>query len=266
MALIEMEFLKAPFCATVGLVVRAYAAVPFPALPSLGADRLMSAVEWQGDPVHETDLAGLPATPGTLIFRSKVRVTHVSLAELHGSLNALGTTTDGIAWILIAPELGKVEARMMVRMIAFAVDGGARTALDVLTPLGSIPIDSPAGLTIVRLAVIASEDLIVLRFATAPFDDVLAPPANRLPNWLASPSGGGLSNWLLHLPSSIFVDMVAERLGVAIGDLPTNTVLEQHVATSWQPVGSGWGVRATSRSRRSTPAPASSRTRTSRSM
>jgi hypothetical protein len=56
---------------------------------------------------------------------------------------------------------------------------------------------------------------------------------------------GASANWLIHVPSAFFVDMIAGPFRAGLANLPDKTTVEDAATASWLMINSGsWGVRA----------------------
>lgn len=239
MALIEVEFLKAPFEATVGLVLKTGRAVPVATLPPLGDDRLLLTFLWQDDPRIEGNFPGFSPPPGTILLRSSVRLTHASVAEIRLQPNTLGSSLTGTVWLLATATLNQV----VLTLVGFDPGSGA-VPLAVPQPLGALPLPAPNGAGIVAAALVADDSTITLRLATSALDNLAQPPASRLPAFLAE-AGAGAANWLVHVPAELFVGMVLDPLVAGLSPPPGGTIVEEAPRASWvQHQGGAWGVLA----------------------
>lgn len=239
MALIEIEFLKSAFEATVGLVVKAGRAIPFPTLPPLGDDRLILTFRWQGDPLIEAGFLGFAPPPGTILLRSSVVLTHASLAEIRLQPDTRGVSVTGTAWLLATATRNQV----VLTLVGFD-PGSGPVPLAVPQLLGALPLPSLDGAGIVAAALVADGSTATLRLATSVLDNPLQTPVNRLPTLLAEPDAVP-ANWLIHVPAEFFVGMVLDPLVSSLSPPPDGTIIEESPRASWiQHEDGAWGVSA----------------------
>lgn len=238
MALIEIEMLKAAFELTVRLVVNAAQAVPYPTLPPPSDDRLILTFSWQGDPLIEAGFPGFAPPPGTVLLRSSVVLTHASLAEIRLQPDTRGTSVTGTAWLLATATLNQV----VLTLVGFDL-GLGHFPLAVPQMLGEFPLPSPAGVGIVKAALVADGSTVTLRLATSALDNPLQPPANRLPALLAQPDAG-TPNWLIHIPAAFFIEMVLDPLVSFCSSPPDGTIIEESPRAWWIQQDGAWSVWA----------------------
>jgi len=238
MALIEVEFLRKPFEALAGVVAKSHAVVPTPTLMPIGDDRLIRQFTWVADPEIVTEMSGYVSPAGTILLRSAVKVSHVSVAELQADVNAPGVSIDGYAWLLAAATPGQVS----LSIVGFAVGEAAPATLTPPLALESLPIPAPSQVGIVQAALVADASTVVVRLATGLYDNLYGPLAGRLPACLSAI--GGSTNWLIHVPAQVFCDLIMGPIQTAINTSTDGATIEEMPTAVWCQVPSGrWGVR-----------------------
>jgi hypothetical protein len=239
MALIAIEFRRPTFETAIQLVAKAGRAVPVPTLPPLGDDRLILTFDWQGQPTIETGFDSFAPPAGSILLKYSVVLTHASVAEIRLQPDTPGVSATGTVWLLATATLSEV----MLTLVGFD-PGTGPVPLAAPPRLGTLPLPKPQGAGIVAAALVASPATVTLRLATSASDNPLHPPANRL-QALHAESATGTTNWLIHLPAELFVEMVLQPLISRLSSLPDGMVIEEALRASWVQHESGdWGVSA----------------------
>jgi hypothetical protein len=231
MALIEVALKVPQFGQVIDLALTS-APIPVPTLAALGPTRLVSGLRW-GQAVVVTDLPGIANQPGKVPAQVPVTVVHVSVDELRLNAAAPGSSSPATAWLLVSATPG----RILVDIIAMAFPGRAPDIYSDPVSMGGTSVPLPKEVQAASAAIVATNEIITIRFGTKPGDDLLTPAAD--------PEMGD-GNWRIRVSGEFFTEYVLDALNAVAAKPPDSTEVEDSPTAIWTtlPFGAQWAVLA----------------------
>jgi hypothetical protein len=216
MAIIEVQFRKQAFLdyfkAEINRMRLPFPALNFPLLPQLQG-KMLEQIECLNCSIEAT------AGDGQITIQTELAIHyHTSLATIRaaGSLKRAVTerllsTIPVVLSIEFVPQPGSAPRAQLKWVAAFG-----------LLPPGFVPLDLPAGITLLSAGIEAGADVIAIRLGTRADDPVRAPITSRLAN----------SDWSQLVPGQLIADQLTANLSRTLA-----TALSSDLELSKAPTG-----------------------------
>lgn len=223
MALVEVELRRATFEALLQLITSA-APTPEPTLSALGPDRLITGIQWASVTVGPAP-PGYLAPAGMLTARAQATVSHISVDELESDPLTPPARASTTAWLLVSLSAAR-PTDLVVSLLQVDIDAGV-TSFPVPVRLGLQSVAPSSLAASSGSMLVLADDVVTIRFASSPADELMLRPANRLL------SGGGEGDWLVRVDGQVFVEQVLGRLRDATDPPPAGAVVEDAPVAAW---------------------------------
>jgi hypothetical protein len=232
--MIEIEIVTATFSKFVQLLLSA-APIPVPTLGVLGSDRLIRDLAWE--PVSISGTPPFIVPPGVVPAQVKVKIQHVSIAELSTNPFAQGAETNANVWLLISatPDSLQVDVLRIE-----AANGQSQVFSPPLTVASRSLKDLTQKVPVTGAAIVWNSDIVTLRFGTTSGDNLLLPPADRLSRHMDR------GDWLFRVDGNVFADQILAGLLDSLKTPPEGTSIEDPASATWSFLEKEnvWGVHA----------------------